>query len=228
QNAVNRRIQLYERQVLTEHQLNDGVFCLFVDALCDDPDDTTRIASAFERLSESTRSHFEHLLRRLPCEGNNWDWPPGGVLANPNGVVAWRTPPPEVQDAIATLRRCVIDYWAARNQIRDVAPGSPVRHELSRKTLKALQAPLALWAKGILRPDLVLGSILDCFDEGRLAEDWRACAERDRERMHKLFASYRPPEIPLGIPGPPDWELQHQRERKYVRLLQLLGLEPSP
>lgn len=225
--AIDRRTNAFKRQLLTETQFQDGVFLLFVNALVDDPQATARVTAEFGRLDDLTKSHFESMLKRLPCEGDFWDWPPGGMLVNPGGCVAWQTPIPAVQDAIASLRRCVTDHWSACGQFRDVAPGGPFKNERVQRTKKDLRPALVLWAKGILGPEAVLGLVIDCFNEHEMAQDWNLCEACDRERIHRLLATYQPSEIPMGIPGPPDREWQAQRDRKYLVLLRLLGLQPS-
>jgi hypothetical protein len=100
------------------------------------------------------------------------------------------------------------------------------------KTPKDVRPAVVLWSKGILGPDDVLGSVLDCFDEESMAKDWDACEECDRDRVRKLLATYRPAEIPFRVSGPVEREWadpwQQERDRKYRVLLGLLGLEPSP
>ena len=118
---IRRQAQAFERKVVTELDLNAFTFVTFINALVEDPHDTHRILDEFERTPKFVQDYFVEILRRLPCEGDRWDWPPGVVLAYPVGVVAWQKPDPEIRDAIAILRRCLVEFWATRGQVRNVS-----------------------------------------------------------------------------------------------------------
>jgi hypothetical protein len=122
---IRRQTRAFERGVVTELDLKAFTFVQFILALVEDQHNTQRILDEIEQTPEFVQDYFQEILRRLPCEGDRWDWPPGGVLANPGGGVAWQKPCPETQDAIAILRRCVTEFWAARGQVRNLSAGTP-------------------------------------------------------------------------------------------------------
>jgi len=103
---VPKLLDLWQRQLATEIETQQGLFDAFVITLVRAPTTRCQILEILKSLPTRVMDAFGVFLSKLPANDGRWDWPPGGVPGHRSGQI----PTLEVQQGISEFRKLIDEY----------------------------------------------------------------------------------------------------------------------
>jgi hypothetical protein len=104
---VPKQIAAFQWILITERETVNGLVTACIFTLADHPCEVEAVAAVVETIPLAVLQGMAESMTRLPTQDGSWDWPPGGALLNPGGLIAWCTPVAEIQVAIQAMKACI-------------------------------------------------------------------------------------------------------------------------
>jgi hypothetical protein len=111
---VPRLVAAFDKGDLSQGQAICGLLTDCIITLTNHPDDINAMRAIVDGIPCDLFNGMVEHMTRLPTPDGRWDWPPGGILTNPGGLISWQSPIPEIRTGILKMRWCVEQALASK------------------------------------------------------------------------------------------------------------------